>query len=124
MLVDLDQILCLAEDRTVGQDNVVVLDTVALQLAKQPGRRSCAGRRVNVRRHLNGQHSVWHGTRCLGRYDPGGRPLARSEGRRPKNARAHLPLQATWTPSPISGYPPNPPSRWPRGPRLPVGPTD
>ena len=74
--VDLDQILCHEEERTVSQDNVVVLDRVPLQLAKQPGRRTCAGLRVLIRRHLDGRHSVWWGTRCLGRYEARGRPLA------------------------------------------------
>jgi hypothetical protein len=46
-----------------------------LQLAKQPGRRSCTGLRVLVRRHLDGRHSVWLGSRCLGRYDARGRAL-------------------------------------------------
>src|SRR6266508_2532462 len=58
--VDLDTILCEHEERTVGQANVVVLERVALQLAKQPGRRTGAGRRV---------------TQCLGHYDATGRPL-------------------------------------------------
>jgi transposase len=71
--VDLDQILCVEEERVVGRDNVVTTDRVALQLAKQPGRRSCAGLRVLVRRHLSGHHSVWYGTRCFGHYDPHGR---------------------------------------------------
>jgi hypothetical protein len=59
----------------VGRDNVVTTGLVPLQLAKQPGRRTCAGLHVLVRRHLNGQHSVWYGTRCLGRFDPQGQPL-------------------------------------------------
>jgi hypothetical protein len=46
---------------------------VALQLAKQPGRRTCAGLRVLIRRHLSGHYSVWYGARCLGRYDGQGR---------------------------------------------------
>jgi hypothetical protein len=71
--VDLDQILCLEEERVVGRDNVVVIGGVALQVAKQPGRRSCAGLRVLVRRHLDGQYSIWYGARCLGRYDRQGR---------------------------------------------------
>src|SRR5215813_13256193 len=70
---DLDQILCVEEERVVGRDNVVTTDRVALQLAKQPGRRSCAGLRVLVRRHLSGHHSIWYGTRCFGHYDPHGR---------------------------------------------------
>jgi transposase len=75
--IDLDQILCIEEERVVGRDNVVLADSLPLQLAKQPGRRSCAGLRVLVRRHLNGHHSVWYGSRCFGRYDAHGRPSAR-----------------------------------------------
>ena len=71
--VDLDQILCVEEERVVGRDNVVVIGGVVLQVAKQPGRRTCAGLRVLVRRHLDGQYSIWYGARCLGRYDRHGR---------------------------------------------------
>jgi transposase len=120
--VDLEQILCHIEERTVGQDNVVTLDTVALQIAKQPGRRTCTGLRVSVRRHLNGQHSVWHGTRCLGRYDARGRALPGPEGPRPKHARAHLPYTPRSRRRPYLGIPRNRPPRVRRGPRLPVGP--
>jgi hypothetical protein len=74
--VDLDQILCHQAERTVGRDNVVTLEGVALQLAKQPGRRTCAGLRVLVRRHLDGGHSVWLGSRRLGLYDRHGRPVS------------------------------------------------
>jgi transposase len=73
--VDLDQILCIEAERVVGRDNVVTAERVPLQLAKQPGRRTCAGLRVLIRRHLNGHHTVWYGGRCLGRYDPAGQPL-------------------------------------------------
>jgi hypothetical protein len=77
--VDLEQILCVEHERVVGRDNVVSAEHLPLQLAKQPGRRTCAGLRVLVRRHLDGQHSVWYGPRCFGRYDHRGHPL----GRRP-----------------------------------------
>jgi hypothetical protein len=73
--VDLEQILCVEEERTVGRDNVVTTERLPLQLANQPGRRTCAGLRVLVRRHLSGQHSIWFGGRCLGRYDSTGHPL-------------------------------------------------
>src|SRR5262245_3062488 len=75
--VDLDQILCVEDARIVGRDNIVTADRVALQLAKQPGRRTCAGLRVLIRRHLNGQHSVWYGARCFGRFDAHGHPPTR-----------------------------------------------
>jgi hypothetical protein len=73
--VDLEQILCEEEERTVGQDNIVAFDGLALQVAKQPGRPTCAGLRVLVRRHLDGQHTVWRGPQCLGRYDAQGQSL-------------------------------------------------
>jgi transposase len=114
--IELDTILCEQEERTVGQDNVVVFERVALQLAKQPGRRTCAGLRVTVRRHLDGRHSVWRGPQCFGHYDATGQPLA---GPRPKNARAHL------APAPRSRRRPHlaiPPTRRRPGPRLPLGP--
>jgi transposase len=74
--VDLEQIFCHQEERVVGRDNVVTFGTLALQLGKQRGRRSCAGLRVVVRRHLDGYHSVWCGPRCFGRFTAAGRPAA------------------------------------------------
>jgi hypothetical protein len=71
----LDPILCHEEARIVARDNTVTVDRVLLQIAKQRGRRTCAGLPVLVRRHLDGRHSVWWGRRCLGRYDAAGRPL-------------------------------------------------
>ena len=68
------------EERVVARDNTVRLDGVLLQLDKQRGRRSCAGLRVLVRRHLNGHHSVWWGPRCLGRYTAAGRLVALVRG--------------------------------------------
>ena len=44
---------------------------------KQRGRRTCAGLRVLLRRHLDGCHSVWWGPRCLGWFTATGRPLER-----------------------------------------------
>jgi hypothetical protein len=73
--VDLEQILCHQEECVVARDNTVVFDGRLRQLAKQPGRRSCASLRVLVRRHLDGRHSVWHGARCLGGFDARGRAL-------------------------------------------------
>ena len=72
---DLEQILCHEEERTVGRDNTVALDGVRMQIAKQRGRRTCAGLRVVLRRHLDGGHSIWWGTRCLGQFDPAGSAL-------------------------------------------------
>jgi len=91
--VDLDQILCHEEERTVGQDNTVTFGKVHLQLDRQTGRRTCAGLRVLVRRHLDGTHSVWRGPRCFGRFTAQGtaRKLRPVEAAGPVDAgqRAH-----------------------------------
>jgi len=76
---DLEQILCHEEPRVVGKDNTVVLDGVHLQIAKQPGRPTCAGLEVLARRHIDGTHSVWRGPRCWGRFDGKGRALKGDE---------------------------------------------
>ena len=66
--VDLDEILCHQEERLVGRDNTVTFDGRAFQVPRQPGRRSCTGLRVTIRRHLTGEYSIWCGARRLGRY--------------------------------------------------------
>jgi len=74
---DLETIFCHEEARTVQRDNTVTLEGVRLQIAKQPGRVTCAGLSVLVRRHLDGTHTVWWGPKLLGRYSPQGRALSR-----------------------------------------------
>jgi len=120
--VDLEQILCEEEGRVVGQDNTVVFDGVRLQLAKQPGRPSCAGWHVVVRRHLDGTHTVWRGAHCRGRFKAGGGdPLPAVVERgltgRFQLAGANLPPRAV---RPVIHRSPSPRRRI--GPRLPVGP--
>jgi transposase len=66
--VDLDQILCHQEERIVMQDNTIAFEGRIFQIARQPGRRSCAGLKVVIRRHLTGEYSIWAAARRLGRY--------------------------------------------------------
>jgi transposase InsO family protein len=73
--VALESILCHEEERCVGRDNTVQLDSVRMQIDKQPGRATCAGLTVTLRRHLDGTHTVLWGKRVLGRYDARGRRL-------------------------------------------------
>jgi len=73
---DLDEILCVEHVRTVGKDNVVTIDGIALQIARQPGRVTCAGLHVTVRRHLDGGYSIRRGTQLFGRYDADAKPIA------------------------------------------------
>ena len=73
--VDLDPILCHEEERVVGGDNTVSIGRRVLQIAPQPGRRSCAGLRVTVREHLDGRFTITHGARCFGTYGADRRPV-------------------------------------------------
>jgi len=74
---DLEAIFCHEETRTVQRDNTVTLEGVRLQIAKQPGRVTCAGLSVTVRRHLDATHTLWWGPKLLGRYSAQGRALSR-----------------------------------------------
>jgi transposase len=74
---NLEVIFCHEETRVVQRDNTVTLDAVRLQIAKQPGRATCAGLSVLVRRHLDGTHTVLWGPKLLGRYSDQGRALSR-----------------------------------------------
>jgi len=120
--IDLDQILCEEEGRVVGQDNTVVFNRVHLQLAKQPGRPTCAGWHVVVRRHLDDTHTVWRGAHCLGRFaaaggDPSPAVLEHGPSGRFQRAGASLPPQTVRR---VIRRSPSPRRRI--GPRLPVGP--
>ena len=70
--VDLDDILCVQETRTVGKDNCVRLDGRVLQLPADRHRYHYIKARVKVCRHMDGTLSVFHGPRRLARYDSQG----------------------------------------------------
>jgi transposase len=72
---DLDLILCQEEERVVAPDNTVTIGRQVLQIAPQPGRRTCAGLRVVVRRHLDGAYSISRGPTRVAHYDAQGRPV-------------------------------------------------
>ena len=73
--VDLDAILCHEEVRVVARDNTVTVAGRILQIAPQPGRRSCVGLSVTARVHLDGRFTVTRGAHRLGTFDPDGRPM-------------------------------------------------
>jgi hypothetical protein len=71
--VDLDEILCVQEERQVGQDNCVSYRTLKLQIPESPMRPHFVKARVKVHVYPDGSHAVFHGPRCIGRYDEKGR---------------------------------------------------
>jgi len=70
--VDLDEILCVQEERQVGNDNCVSFRTLKLQIPESPMRPHFVKARVKVRLYPDGSSAVFHGPRCIGRYDEKG----------------------------------------------------
>lgn len=84
---DLNQLLCLEESRVVAKDNTVVFFKHRFQIEKQRGRRSCAGAKVLVRRHLDGTHTIWLGPKRIGLYDASGLSLTARPPQENKKSR-------------------------------------
>ena len=70
--VDLDEVLCVQEERQVGNDNCVTFNRLKLQIPESPLRAHFVKARVKVRQYPDGSHAIFHGQRCLGRYDKKG----------------------------------------------------
>lgn len=67
--VDLGEILCVQEERQVGADNCVSFNRLKLQIPASPLRAHFVKATVKVRHYHDGTHAIFHGQRCLGRYD-------------------------------------------------------
>lgn len=73
--VDLAEILCVQEERQVGHDNCVSFNRLKLQIPASPLRAHFVKAKVKVRHYHDGTHAIFHGPRCLGRYDQRGAPM-------------------------------------------------
>ena len=70
--IDLAEILCIQEERQVANDNTVAFHSLHLQIPPSPLRAHFVHARVKVRQYPDGCHAVFHGQRCLARYDRAG----------------------------------------------------
>ena len=70
--VDLNEILCLQEERQVGNDNTVTFHRFRLQIPPGPLRPHFVKARVKVRQYPDGTYAIFHGRRCIGRYNADG----------------------------------------------------
>jgi transposase len=66
---DLADILCVQEDRVVGNDNTVRYNRLSLQIPPDRHRHHYVKARVRVHEYPDGRLAVFHGPRCLARYD-------------------------------------------------------
>jgi transposase len=70
--VDLAEMLCIQEERQVGNDNTVVFHRLRLQIPPSPLRAHFVKATVKVRHYVDATYAIFHGHRCIGRYDSTG----------------------------------------------------
>jgi|HubBroStandDraft_6_1064221.scaffolds.fasta_scaffold156462_1 transposase len=73
--LDLTEVLCVQEERVVGNDNCVSFLNRRLQIPESPLRAHFVKAAVKVHQYLDGGLAIFHGRLCLGRYDSDGVPL-------------------------------------------------
>lgn len=71
----LDDILCVHADRTVSNDNTVRYRGLSLQIPPDRHRHHYVKARVRVHEYPDGTLALFHGPRCLARYNAGGEPV-------------------------------------------------
>jgi transposase len=70
--VELREVLCLQEERQVANDNTVAFHRLRLQIPSSPLRAHFVKATVKVRQYGDGTYAIFHGRRCIGRYDDQG----------------------------------------------------
>jgi len=66
---ELGEILCIQEERRVANDNTVVFHRLRLQIPPSPLRAHFVKATVKVRQYADATYAIFHGYRCIGRYD-------------------------------------------------------
>lgn len=72
---NLHDILCLQEERVVRPDNCVAYHNKLLQIPADRHRCHYVKAKVRVHEYAHGQLAIFHGPRCLARYDASGKEL-------------------------------------------------
>jgi transposase len=83
----LADILCVQEDRVVANDNTVPYQRKRLQIPQDTHRFHYVKATVRVHEYPDGTLAVFHGPRCLARYQADGTPITDAPPRSPKTAR-------------------------------------
>ena len=71
----LDDILCVQQERTVGNDNTVRYHGLSLHIPPAHHRHHYVKARVRVHEYPDGTLALFHGPRCLARYNADGEPI-------------------------------------------------
>lgn len=83
--IDIDNILCIQEDRVVQNDNTVRYDNMILQIPANEFRHHFVKASVKVNKYLDGSVAIFHGPMVIGKYDNQGNIIKQKEGKK-KNA--------------------------------------
>ena len=70
--LDLTEVLCVQEERVVGNDNCVAFFNRRLQIPESPLRAHFVKATVKVHQYPDGGLAIFHGRLCLGRYNCNG----------------------------------------------------
>jgi transposase len=107
-------VLCVQEQRVVGNDNTVRYRNLVLQLPETPQRRHFVKASVRVHEYHDRSLAVFHGPLAIARFDPGGNPIvdpaptaaARSRKSVPQPARGYVDNARPLPTSPQAQQPP------------------
>jgi transposase len=105
---DLDWVFSLQHERTVNQDNTVVVERRVFQIQKTRWRHSLAGCVVTVHEHLDGRISIRYGPHQIGLWQANQLPLQAPKPSRPARlpaATPRPPKSVFARPSTRQGYP-------------------
>ncbi len=72
---NLDDILCVQVERTVGNDNTVRYKNLSLQIPEDRHRYHYVKAKVRVHEYPDASLAIFHGPRCLARYGANGTPI-------------------------------------------------
>lgn len=78
---DLAEILCIQEERTVGNDNTVRYHRLVLQIPADRHRHHYVKAKVRVHQHPDGTLAIFHGARCLARFLADGNPMDEAQSK-------------------------------------------
>ena len=92
----LDDILCVQQERTVGNDNTVRYHGLSLHIPPARHRHHYVKARVRVHEYPDGTLALFHGPRCLARYNADGEPID-SQTPAGRVIRFAQPAGALWT---------------------------
>ena len=78
--LELAETLCIQEERVVGNDNCISFQTRKLQIPESPLRPHFVKATVKVHRYPDSTLAIFHGRRCLGRYNANASPIGEQAG--------------------------------------------